>query len=161
MVILAFDQATSCSGFSVWVDGQLSTYGKKELNDIDTMQRIHKVACWVDSLIDNYTPNIVIIENIQMQQGNVATYQKLAWLQGAIIKTVFDKHLPLKIITPSEWRAICNFLKGEDKHRENQKKIAQQWVYEQLAQKCTQDEADAICIGYAATKQFDNELNWE
>lgn len=29
-----------------------------------------------------------------------------------------------KLIYPSEWRAKCNFLKGEDKHRDNQKRIA-------------------------------------
>jgi hypothetical protein len=27
--------------------------------------------------------------------------------------------------------------------------------------KCTQDEADAICIGYAATQTIKDELNWE
>ena len=30
---------------------------------------------------------------------------------------LIDWHIDYKIIKPSEWRAACNFLKGQDKHR--------------------------------------------
>jgi hypothetical protein len=69
--------------------------------------------------------------------------------------------MPVELSRPTEWRATCNLLKGQDKHRENQKKVAQEWVREKFNKVCTQDEADAICIGYAASYNADNELNWE
>lgn len=59
-----------------------------------------------------------------------------------------DMDVPFTLMYPSEWRKACNFLKGQDNKRDSQKKIAQQWVMDTYNKKCTQDEADAICIGY-------------
>lgn len=160
MVILALDQATQISGFSVWIDGSLNCYGKREWDDADIHKRIHKICIWVEGLIDQYAPDKLVIENIQYQ-NNIATFQKLAQLQGAIIEIAQQLNIPCEILAPTEWRAVCNFLKGNEKNRAAQKKIAQDWVLRTFGAKCTQDEADAICIGYAADKAAGNELNWE
>ena len=161
MVILALDQATQTSGWSVWVDGSLTDFGKFTFDDADIHKRIHKVCAQIEILILQHHPDKVVLEDIQMQVNNVSTFQKLAWLQGAIIESCWKINMPVELSRPSEWRAACNLLKGQDKHRENQKKIAQQWVMNQFGKKCTQDEADAICIGYAASFTANNELNWE
>ena len=158
--ILALDQATQCSGSSVFEDGILKTYGKKEIDDADIYVRIHKICLWVEELLDRYVPTRLVIENIYYQ-NNIATFQKLAQLQGAIIEIAYQRNIPCEILAPNEWRATCNFLKGNAKNRAAQKRIAQQWVLNTFKQKCTQDEADAICIGYAADKINGNELNWE
>ena len=71
-----------------------------------------------------------------------------------------EMSVPYKLVYPSEWRKNCNFLKGNDKHRENQKKIAQQWVLETYGKKCIQDEADAICIGYSEINAVDDKIEW-
>ena len=161
MVILALDQATQTSGWSVWVDGNLTDFGKFTFDDADIHKRIHKVCAQIEILILQHHPDKVVLEDIQMQVNNVSIFQKLAWLQGAIIESCWKINMPVELSRPSEWRAACNLLKGQDKHRENQKKIAQQWVMNQFGKKCTQDEADAICIGYAASFTANNELNWE
>lgn len=161
MVILALDQATQTSGWSVWVDGNLTDFGKFTFDDADIHKRIHKVCAQIEILILQHHPDKVVLEDIQMQVNNVSTFQKLAWLQGAIIESCWKINMPVELSRPSEWRAACNLLKGQDKHRENQKKIAQQWVMNQFGKKCTQDEADAICIGYAASFTANNKLNWE
>ena len=161
MVILALDQATQTSGWSVWVNGNLTDFGKFTFDDADIHKRIHKVCAQIEILILQHHPDKVVLEDIQMQVNNVSTFQKLAWLQGAIIESCWKINMPVELSRPSEWRAACNLLKGQDKHRENQKKIAQQWVMNQFGKKCTQDEADAICIGYAASFTANNELNWE
>ena len=162
MIILALDQATQTSGFSVWIDGVLNTYGKREHDDADIHVRIHKICLWVEELIDRYAPDKVVIEDIHYSpQVGITTYQKLAQLQGAIIELTQQLNLPCVVIAPNEWRASCNLLKGNEKTRASQKKIAQEWVLKNFGAKCTQDEADAICIGYAADKEAGNELNWE
>ena len=161
MRILAFDQATQTTGWSLWVDGELTDFGKFSYEVADIHKRIHRQVEQVKYLISEHEPDKVIIEDIQMQVNNVSTFQKLAWLQGAIIETLIQLNMPFELSRPSEWRAVCNFLKGQDKHRDNQKKLAQTWVREVFNQICTQDEADAICIGYAASYNADNELNWE
>ena len=160
MVILSLDQATQVSGFSVWIDGALNTYGKYECDDADIHKRIHKICLWVEGLIDQYTPDKLVIEDIHYQ-NNIATFQKLAQLQGAIIELAQQLNLQCEILAPSEWRATCNFLKGNEKNRQAQKKIAQEWVMKTFGKNCTQDEADAICIGFAASQAAENELNWE
>lgn len=161
MVILALDQATAASGYSVWSDGVLTDFGKFSFDDADIHKRIHKVCAQLQILLIKYKPEKVILEDIQMQANNVSTFQKLAWLQGALIETCWNLGMPVELIRPNEWRAICHFLKDQDKHRDAQKKIAQQWVHDTFNKVCTQDEADAICIGYAASQSMDNELNWE
>lgn len=162
MVILALDQATQTSGYSVWIDGALNDFGKFSVDDADTAVRIHKICIWVEGLLDRYAPDKLIIEEIHYQPNiGITTFQKLAQLQGAILELAQSCHLPCEILAPSEWRAKCNFLKGNEKTRASQKKIAQEWVLKQFNAKCTQDEADAICIGFAADKATGNELNWE
>ena len=159
--ILALDQATRTTGWSVWHNNTLTEYGHITFDDEDPFKRNHHFCQWLGTMIETRDIEFVVIEDIQMQVQNVSTFQKLAWLQGAIIEKVLCQNLDYKLLRPTEWRATCNLLKGQDKHRENQKKIAQDWVLTHFNRKCTQDEADAICIGYAAITAEDNELNWE
>lgn len=160
-VILALDQATKTTGWSLWCNGELTNYGHISFDDADAFMRNHKLCSWIFNMVTRYNVSMIVIEDIQMQVNNVVTFQKLAQLQGAIIEHLYLHNLDYKIIRPTEWRAACNLLKGQDKHRESQKKIAQQWVLDTFGRKCTQDEADAICIGYAAIQQDESELNWE
>ena len=159
-IILALDQATRDSGWSVFDDGKLINFGHWSFSNDDVVIRIHRLCQEIEKKIDEYEPNLVAIENIQLQQ-NIEMFQKLAWVQGALMRTCIAKNVPYQLIRPSEWRATCDFLKENDKHRDNQKKIAQEWVLTTFQKKCTQDEADAICIGYALSKKEDNDLNFE
>ena len=159
--ILALDQATKVSGWSIWEDGQLTEYGHVSFDDENPFIRNNRLTSWLANMIETRDIDMVVIEDIQMQVNNVVTFQRLAQLQGAIIDMLIDWHIDYKILRPTEWRAECNLLKGQDKHRDSQKKIAQQWVLENFGRKCTQDEADAICIGYAAWKQSEQDFNWE
>ena len=161
MVILALDQATHTTGWSLWKDGQLTDFGKFSFDDDNILQRIHKVCVWIQIFIIEHKPDKIVFEDIQMQGmiNNVQTFKALAQLQGAIIETCYYKKIPFEIISPNQWRSSCKLLKGNAKDRASQKRAAQQWVREQFGKTCTQDEADAICIGYAAAEP--NELNWE
>ena len=163
MKILALDQATATSGWSVFEDGQLIAFGKFSFDDTDIFKRIHKVCTQIKILILQYKPNKIVFEDIQMQGqvNNVSTFQKLAQLQGAIAETCYLAEIPFELLRPTEWRSICHHLKGNEKTRQAQKKVAQNWVKERFGKVCTQDEADAICIGYAADYTANNELNWE
>lgn len=163
MKILALDQATATSGWSCWEDGQLTGFGKFSFDDEDIFKRIHKVCTQVRILVLQQKPDKIVFEDIQMQGqvNNVSTFQKLAQLQGALVETCYSLNIPFDVLRPSEWRATCNLLKGNQKTRAAQKKAAQEWVRRKFGKVCTQDEADAICIGYAADHAANNELNWE
>ena len=163
--VLALDQSTRTSGWSFFDGSELIDFGHWENSQSDIAVRIHSLCQQIKSKIEEYEPDIILIENIQLQQignreGNVQTFQKLAQVQGAIMRLCVEMGVPYKLVYPSEWRKNCNFLKGNDKHRENQKKIAQQWVLETYGKKCIQDEADAICIGYSEINAVDDKIEW-
>ena len=163
MKILSLDQATRTSGWALFEDSQLIDFGKFTFDDANILKRIHKVCAQLQILILTHKPDKIVFEDIAMQGqiNNVQTFKALAQLQGAIAEICFQTKIPFDIWSPNQWRAECRFLRGNDKDRNAQKKIAQQWVIKQFGQKCTQDEADAICIGYAADHSANNELNWE
>lgn len=158
--ILALDQSTRVSGWAFYKD-ELIDFGHWENTHEDLAIRIHKLCQQIQTKIDIYKPELIVIENIQMQHGDVATFQKLAQVQGALMALCVENEIDYKLVYPSEWRKECNFLKGNDLKRENQKKIAQQWVKDKYNMKCTQDEADAICIAYAENKTQEGCLTWD
>lgn len=162
MIILALDQSTRISGWSVFENKELKDFGHWTETSDQIGKRILNISNHIKDLINKYDPDLVVFENIQLQNRNVGvdTFQKLAWVQGAIISVLEEWDVEYKIIYASEWRKSCDFLKGNDKHRNEQKKIAQQWVKDTYNLKCTQDEADAICIGVHATLQSEEVYDW-
>lgn len=151
--ILALDQSTRVSGWAIYDGTELKSYGHWTHTNEDISERIHALCQEIQEKIESEDVDFVVIENIQLENKNnpvqnIATFQKLAWVQGAIMELCNDMDVPFTLMYPSEWRKACNFLKGQDNKRDSQKKIAQQWVMDTYNKKCTQDEADAICIGY-------------
>ena len=163
MLVLALDQASRTTGYSIWKDDQLIKYGKIIYDDKDALTRIVKLGDRIDEIISKLSIDNLVIENIQLEHGtnNVAAFQILAQLQGVLAYVAHKNNIPITILRPTEWRSICNFLKNNDVHRAAQKKKAQDWVMQEFNEKCTQDEAEAICIGYAYLHQKVKELNWE
>lgn len=153
--ILALDQSTRVSGWSVFKDNQLISFGHWTETSNDFGVRIYNIINEIQKKINEFKPDQIVFENIQLQNDanrniGVDTFQKLAQVQGAIILLCQLNKIPYEIIYVNEWRKSCDFLKGNDKHREAQKKITQEWVAANYGKKCTQDEADAICIGLHA-----------
>ena len=72
-------------------------------------------------------------------------YRTLANLQGVLIDAIFEACIDHDLAYSVEWRKYCGV--GDGTGRENKKKQAQDKVKLWYNQDCTQDEADAICIG--------------
>ena len=149
--ILALDAATKITGFSIYDDNVLVSYGTYHANDnLEATDRINEIKHWLELALKTWEPDFVGIENIQLQSfGNgkyqVEMYRTLANLQGVVLDTIFENNIPFDLAYSSEWRQYCGV--GEGRGRENKKKQAQEKVETWYHQKCTQDEADAICIG--------------
>lgn len=158
--VLAFDQASITSGWSLFEDNKLLTYGKWTSNGQKSTQRISQTKAWVASLIDSHQPDVVIFEDIQLQkfsseQGGegaaVTTYKKLAHLQGVLKNYCYEAGIPYEIAAPATWRTYSN-VKG--KSRTDKKRSAQLIVEKIYEIKVTEDEADAILIGRWAAAQY-------
>lgn len=152
--ILALDAATNTTGYSIYDDKVLVGYGTFKTNsNMTATHRINQVKNWLKAALKEWEPDFVGIENIQLQKyGNrdtdvqVKTFQTLANLQGVILDTIFEACIDSDLVRPSEWRSYCGINDG-DSHRDAKKKQAQAKVKIWYDINCTEDEADAICIG--------------
>lgn len=152
--ILALDAATSITGYAIYDNKTLIKYGTfKTSAALRTIERINQVKQWLRAALKEWEPDFVGLENIQLQkygtgsaQAQVKTFQTLANLQGVILDTIFEACVDSELVYPTEWRSYCGVSDG-DQHREARKKAAQAKVRIWYDMQCSEDEADAICIG--------------
>lgn len=143
--ILALDQASRISGWSVFDGKELTSYGTYEVKTTEEAQRFHEVNMWFISMIENWKPDYVALEGIQYEkQMGVTTFQTLARLQGILMETCTQHSLPFKICHTGTWRSHCH-VKG--KARSDVKRSMQLIVKEWLDISVSEDCADAIGIG--------------
>ena len=166
--VLGLDAATGITGYSIYDDKVLVSYGTFHAdNTLSTEERINQIKQWLKAALEEWEPDFVGLENIQLQkfgpnasQAQVKTFQILANLQGVLIDTLFEASVDHDLVYASEWRSYCGVNEG-NQQRENKKKLAQEKVKLWYNQNCTQDEADAICIGkYFAHLLKNNKSTW-
>ena len=166
--ILALDAATSVTGYAIYDDKVLVGYGTfKTSSTLQATDRINQVKNWLKAALNEWEPDFVGIENIQLQkygskatEVQVKTFQTLANLQGVLLDTVFEACIDHDLVYPSEWRSYCGVNDG-DQHRDAKKKQAQAKVKAWYGIECTEDESDAICIGkYWCGKLRNNKITW-
>lgn len=159
--LLALDQATVISGWSLYDGDKLVKYGKIVVNEsLPTVERISFVRQWLINALDTMKPDMVVFEDIQLQDLGpanqkstigVTTFKILAELLGVIENVLNDSQIQHKSVYCATWRADVG-VKG--KSRSDKKRSAQNLVKQWFDVKVTEDEADAICIGRYGTHHF-------
>lgn len=141
--ILSLDASTNITGWAIFDGYELMNYGKFTTTKRDTVQRIAHINEWLVTVIDQWSPDLVVIEDIQ-KQINPKTFKVLANLQGVLVNTVFMNGIDIKMVTASQWRSGVG-VKGQN--RKALKKCAIDLVKEWYNIDVGEDEADAICLG--------------
>lgn len=154
MKILALDQASRTSGYSVFDGNELVDSGKFTFEDQNMGLRLKKIRQKVESLIDQYSPDVLVLEDIQLQKAvgnNVVTYKVLAQVIGVLTELAAEKELKYELVHSSTWKSSLGI---GGRTRPEQKKNAQTYVEKTYSLKVSQDQSDAICIGayYMNTK---------
>ena len=160
-ILLALDQSSQTSGYSVFTDGKLTDYGKFTFTDSDVGARLTKIRNKVIELIAQYEISEVAFEDIQLQNtvgNNVVTFKTLAEVYGVIHQLLDEKKIPYQIVPSVTWKSTLG-IKG--KNRQEQKKNAQLWVISTYNEKPTQDECDAICIGEHIIRQSNQNAGFD
>ena len=109
----------------------------------------------------------IVVEEVRPEGGygvgNTQTHRALMWLQASIAFLVHDKYNKTVIdyIYPSSWRAAIGIKTGRGVKRTSLKEQDIEFVKEHFGLDVNDDEADAICIGYAQNKKVETEINWE
>jgi len=163
---IGLDQATHITGYSIFDDGKLVYAGTFEATADDEIERDIEVKNWLIQIIQNWKPDIIGIEGIQLQQRNdkmvgITTYQTLARLQGVLMTTCVEEHTDYVICPPATWRAHCD-VKGRT--RADKKRSMQMKVKEWFDISVSDDVADAIGIGKYINDKHKKKVelfNWE
>jgi len=145
--VLAIDQSTTVVGISVLTgegSDDLIYHKEFKLNTSDSIiDRIEAVLKELSKQIKEHKPDVVLIEDIQLQR-NPQTFKTLAWLQGVLIYYLNRKSIKHEIIAPSSWRRK-NQIKG--RARKEQKVNAIIFVQNHYGIKLTEDVAESILLG--------------
>lgn len=150
--ILALDQSTHLTGWSIYDNEQLIAYGIYETVNEQQIDRMNEVKEWLVSMIINWRPDFIGLEGIQYQSSaGVTTFEALARLQGVLMECCFENRLPFEICHTATWRQACG-VKGKSRieKKRSMKELVKNWFDVGVSE----DEADAIGIGRYCTKNF-------
>lgn len=148
--ILAFDQSTKISAYSVFIDNEYVECGCIDLHKInDTSERVRAMGVELCKIIEKYNPEKVIMEEVA-QQSNPLTLKLLARIQGVIIGFCAAHNIDTYIVEPSKWRSILRFKIGSGVKRAELKAQAIKYVNDVYDLELSEDECEAICINIAS-----------
>ena len=165
MKILSLDASTKSTGFAVFNETKLETYGCLTASSTDLVKRISKIITELEQVLSQNTIDKIILEEVRPEQGlqNLKTHKALMYLQAAIVFLVHERFNTIEIeyVYPNEWRKACGIKTGSGVRRETLKPKDIQFVKDNYKITVNDDIADAIGIGHAYVNKLDNEINWE
>lgn len=148
--VLAIDQASVNSAYSVWEDSELIFYDVISADKkIKSHLRLRQMTLHIFEIIKQHSPDYVVFEDCQLQAGNAATFQILCQLQGMIMDNLYNMNIKFDIVRPSVWKSYLGVAKGKrDVQKANTlKKIEEIYKIDLYG---NDDMADAIGIGHYA-----------
>lgn len=164
--VLALDQATHITGYSIFDNEELVYAGTFEATAEDEIERDVQIQNWLIQLVHNWKPDIIGLEGIQLQQFNdkmvgVTTYQTLARLQGILMATCHNLKVDYIVCPPATWR---NHSGVKGRSRADKKRSMQNKIKEWFDITVSDDVADAIGIGKYVNETHKKKVeifNWE
>ncbi len=156
MRLLALDQASKTTGFSIWNDEEgLIEYGSVFISHQDVIKRFYEMKKRIEELIKEYKIDCAVLENVQRQQ-NVQTLIMLARLLGILELTLYEHNIDFSVVNATTWKSKVG-IKG--RNRNEQKRNAINHVKEKYEIDVNEDVAEAICIGEYQFKQIKTQLH--
>ena len=81
----------------------------------------------------------------------------LAEVYGVVEETLKEHEVDYYIIPPMVWKSTVGIA---GKGRAAEKKLAQKYILYNYCVECTEDEADAACLGVHVIKKENSEFDW-
>ena len=160
MRLLALDQASHTTGYSVFEDETPIKISHFNAKGTDFADRLVSIKQQVDTLIKEYSIDTVAIEDIQLQQNkvqNVKTFKMLAEVLGVLEEYLQETKMNYYVIPPIQWKAT---LKIAGLGRTAEKAAAQKYVKDTYGLICTEDEADSVGIATHIIKSINSVYDW-
>ncbi len=85
MTILSLDLSTKRSGYAIFKNKDLITYGYFSESSTDVINRIKKMTVEIKKVIEEHSPEKIIVEEVRPEDdkygvGNLHTHKVLMWL---------------------------------------------------------------------------------
>ena len=161
--LLALDQSSHTTGYAIFKDGKPVVISHFDAKGQDLGDRLEWIRNKIISLIKEYDIDEVVFEDIQLQDINgsreagIKTFKILAETFGVIHELLTEIKMDYTIVPPIVWKAT---FKIAGKGRDKEKKMAQAYIKSTLGLACTEDEADAACIGLHVLTKKASEFDW-
>lgn len=163
MILLALDQSSQTTGYSIFKDGKPIVISHFDCVGNDLGDRLEQLRNNIIELINQYQVDEVVFEDIILQNiaGNkdtgIRTFKVLAEVFGVVQELLTELKIKYTVVAPIVWKAT---FKIAGKGRPQEKKMAQEYVLKTYGVQCTEDEADATCIGTHYIIKKNSEFDW-
>ena len=152
MIVLALDQSTKHTGYSLFDGDMLVRSGVLDVGkELPIYERMNRMRRMITDLIRQLNPDMLVFEQVQYQ-SNQKVYSQLSQLQGFVMCVAFDENLPFYIVEPVVWKS---YAKIHGRKRAEQKADTVAKAEELFHVGVSEDEADAIFIGYWAANNIE------
>lgn len=151
MKTLGLDLSSKSSGWSIFKDGQLDSYGCITASSSNLYKRIDKIIAELDKILANNKIDFVYIEDVIPSDvhENQSVFKALTYLQGFVLHLLDKYNLKHKFFLANEWRKMCGIHTGRGIKRESLKPRDIEFVKIQFGIQVNDDIADSICINFA------------
>lgn len=155
--LLSIDSSTTQTGIAIFDNGVFKGYELLDCsNDKNMDSRFKLMAQTLLEILNQYSPNAIYVEETVVVR-NAKTQRFLTRLQGVLYGWCVMRECDFNTIRPSEWRKPLKFNQGKNIKREMLKQQSIDYVKEHYGLNVDDNIADAICIGEAIFKIFDNQ----
>lgn len=146
--LLSLDTSSSCSGWSIFLNGEYSKSGVFNLKKIKSSDERFKEMCTILLYtLNTEQPDIVGIE-MTVVTRNAAVQRLLTMILGVVYGWCVIHNVEFIMLRPTEWRALISSEK-KGRKRDELKKWSMDKVKTLFGKDVSDDEADAILIGQA------------
>jgi len=154
--LLAIDSSTTKSGCAYFCNGKYKEHLLLDCSKDKNMDsRFEAMSQKLWGVLEIYKPNIVCIEETVVLR-NAQTQRFLTRLQGIIYAWCMNHGCEFNTIRPTSWRKQLSFSQGKNVKRDQLKEQSVHYVLENYNLNVGDDEADAICIGDAVMKIYED-----
>lgn len=152
-IVLAIDGSTKNTGWAIFTDNALTAHGVINAGSANVFHRIDKMIEEMKKIIEKYEPTKISMEEVLPEdvRHNNNVFKPLMYLQGYFMHLFDDCKIPADLVVASHWRKCCGIKTGAGVQRTSLKPKDIQFVRKMFNIQVGDDEADAICIGWAAT----------
>lgn len=153
--IIGIDASTSRTGLSLFQNGKLIEYKVVDLKKIKNADvRVPQMMVAIADILKEWDGDVLFVED-SWSAVNVEVTKMLSNVLGAIMYICERTGCGFNKFRPNEWRKVIGLPLGKKKRNEL-KAEAIQYVKETYGLDLADDEAEAICIGEAASIVTEN-----